>query len=205
MVKEDEKKLDKHTEFESKYRVEPSDRITFKLIAEKLNPESFIYVEGTDVYYVNSEGDFLRYRKPTFGMDVRAELTMKKKPKDAKNNIQRQELNLKITGTHEHTVDEMVQSLNFKKNFSIWKTCDIYKMSDATLVFYTVADTTEGELKKISHFIEIEVSEKEIFEKGMTENDAWAVIGKYELLLADLGITPQRRLKRSLFEMYKRE
>ena len=36
----------------------------------------------------------------------------------------------------------------------------------------------------------------------MTQEQAWEVVQKYEKLLAPLGITPQKRKKLSLFEMY---
>jgi hypothetical protein len=38
----------------------------------------------------------------------------------------------------------------------------------------------------------------------MTEKEAWAVIEKYEKLLEPVGINAYKRLKKSLFEIYKR-
>jgi adenylate cyclase class IV len=75
-------------------------------------------------------------------------------------------------------------------------------MEDATLVSYTVADITDGDLRSEDHFVEIEVSEEQIH--TMNEGQAWAILTKYEKALEPLGITPQKRLKRSLYEMYKR-
>ena len=74
--------------------------------------------------------------------------------------------------------------------------CHIYNFEDATLVFYTVKDGS-----KLDHFMEIEVREDMEF----TEDQAWAIIRKWEKELEPLGITAQNRLRKSLFDMYRRE
>jgi hypothetical protein len=38
----------------------------------------------------------------------------------------------------------------------------------------------------------------------LTEDQAWAIIEKYEKILEPVGITAHKRLRRSLWEMYKR-
>lgn len=198
-----ETKLD-HVEFETKYRVDNSITMPFKLLVEKMPTfKEFIYAEGPDEYYI--KGDlFARYRKESNkGPDSRAEITTKIKPEGAKNNIMRDEFNVRVDMTPRETVVKWLGALGFKYNFTIMKSCFIYRMEDATLVSYSVADVTDGSLKNEDHFVEIEVSEEKI--GTMTEAEAWEIITKYEKALEPLGISPQKRLRLSLFEMYKKD
>lgn len=212
-----EKSLE-HIEFETKYRVEDQNLIIFKQILDGLpEDKKFIYVEGPDFYFTypkwwfdhnpqwDSSGTFGRYRKPSYGLDNgRRQVTCKYKPKDAKNSIQRKELNINVTAeTSESTIFEQFQCHGMQFNSSIIKNCHIYKLVDATLVFYTVYDTTDGTPKKADNFVEIEVDEDTIADK--TESQAWEVIVKYEKLLAAVGLNAQKRLKKSLFEIYRRD
>lgn len=196
-------KLDRLIEFETKYRVDQGLLIEFKSIMASLDGlKKFISVEGGDEYFVKGE-QFLRYRKAAFGMDNgRTEVTMKTKPVGAKNNIIRREWNWRVDNTEPETIREGIKDLGFTFNFSIYKICHIYNFKDATVVFYTVYDTTDKKPSGIDTFVEIEVSEKNIGK--LTENQAWEIIEKYESILAPMGITPQKRLKKSLFEMYER-
>jgi adenylate cyclase class IV len=226
----------KHTEFETKYRVDPATLTDFKQIADKLpGLEKFIYVEGPDTYYTNEHitkkfdafaetlGEkaraafeqlltdtisqfppFMRYRRPSHGLDGdRKELTTKYKQSGSKNNIQREEKNIRVDKVDEDTIMKFVSDLGYKLNFSIWKTCHIYNFSDATIVFYTVYDTTNGKSSKIDTFVEIEVSEEKVSE--MTEKQAFDIIEKYEKALETVGLSARSRLRKSLFEMYRRE
>ncbi len=223
----------KLTEFETKYRVDPSTLTEFKRIMDTLpNLKKFIYVEGPDTYYTNEhimdqfaefakmylkqqERDilnelvestigqfppFMRYRRPSHGLDGdRKELTTKYKQDGAKNNIKREEKNVRVDNTEEDTIMSFVKDIGYKLNFSIWKTCHIYNFEDATLVFYSVYDTTNGKASKMDNFVEIEVSEEKVSE--MTEEQAWGIIQKYEKALETVGLTSKNRLRKSLFEM----
>lgn len=193
------------TEFETKYRVEPHFLTFFKDTVGKLpNLHKFIYVEGPDEYYVKDD-KFMRYRRPSFGLDNnRSEVTMKTKPEGAKNNIKRREWNWRVDNTPEHTIREGIKDLGFEFNFSIWKSCHIYNFDDATLVFYTVYDTTNGKPSKTDTFVEIEVSEEGI-DAGMSEQKCWDTITKYEKILEPIGVNARSRLRKSLYEMYVRE
>jgi len=212
-----EKSLE-HIEFETKYRVEDQNLILFKQILDNLNEDKkFIYVEGPDYYFTypkwwfehntqwDANGTFGRYRKPSYGLDNgRRQVTHKYKPRDAKNSIQRKELNINITPeTSEETIFEQFECHGMKFNASIIKNCHIYKLKDATLVFYTVYDTTDGKPKKADNFVEIEVDEDTI--ASMTEEQAWGIIVKYEKMLESIGLNPQKRLRKSLFEIYRRD
>lgn len=200
----EEKKLD-HIEFESKYRVEPNIAMQFQLLVGKMSTfKEFVHAIGPDEYFVKGEEQFIRYRKEAHkGPDSRAELTMKIKPQGAKNNIIREEFNVRVDGTPRETIVKFVTALGFKHNFTVYKNCLIYRMTDATLVFYTVADITDGMLKNEDHFIEIEVDEETIH--TMTEAQAWEILVKYEKALEIIGINSQKRLRKSLYEMYKRQ
>jgi len=200
----EEKKLD-HIEFESKYRVAPSILMPFKMLVEKMPTfKEFVYAEGPDEYFVNDTmGLFARYRKEAHkGANARAELTIKIKPEGAKNNIIREEYNVRVDGTPRETIVKFVKALGFDHNFTVMKSCFIYRMTDATLVYYSVADVTDGNVKNEDYFVEIEVSEDLIH--NMTEDEAWAVLTRYEKDLEGLGLSPQKRLRKSLYEMYRR-
>jgi predicted adenylyl cyclase CyaB len=198
-------KIPEYTEWETKYRIDGHNLFLFKQVVSQLSGVlHFLYVEGPDFYYINPDREgFARYRKPSFGLDNnRAEITVKFKPKNAKNNIIRKEINVRVDNTPQDAVKELIQSMGYEFNFSIYKSCQIYKMHDATLVFYTVYDTTDGKPKNQDSFVEIELDEEKI--KDMTEKEAWAVIEKYEKILEPIGINSHKRLRKSLFEMYSR-
>lgn len=213
---EPEEKSLEHIEFETKYRMEDHSLIQFKQVIDASPDEkSFVYVEGPDFFYVypqnwfdsmpqwDPKGTFIRFRKPSYGLDKgRRQVTWKYKPRDSKNNIQRKENNWDIGSTPENVIVEQIQDSGAVFNFSLIKNCHIYKFSDATLVFYTVYDTTEGKPNKADYFVEIEVCEELI--ATLTETEAWAIIEKYETVLAPLGINAQKRMKKSLFELYRR-
>lgn len=190
-------KLNHHTEFETKYRVEGDLVYKFKSIVSELDYRNFVYAEGPDYYYTKPDGSFLRYRKAV--TEKRAEITMKEKPTGAKSNIQRKEVNWRVEGNDRSTIHEGALMMGYTYNFSIWKSCHIYNFKDATLVFYTVRD----ENNILDHFVEIELDEKSIHK--LTEKEAMDIIRKYEEILSPLGITYKNRLKKSLFEMYVKE
>jgi predicted adenylyl cyclase CyaB len=189
-----------YLEVECKYNADGINRISFKDLAKDLNPKSFIYVESKDIYYVRAENEFLRYRMPSENKlggseENRSELTFKKKHIE-QNNWTRTEVNLRVDLNSSDLINAFCEGLGYKRNFSIQKACDIYFFDDADIVYYTVKD----EDGKYAHFIEIEANE----DIGMTKEQSWETILKYEKLLLPLGVTPQKRKKLSLYEMYKK-
>ena len=184
-------------EIETKYDADSIDRKEFKKLMESLNPSSFLYVESEDVYYVKSDTEFLRHRKPPKYSEIkRSELTFKKKHVGANNNV-RTEVNLRVDGNSAETVEAFCKGLGYSRNFSIVKCCDIYWLNnECDIVLYSVTD----EDGKIKDFLEIEVLE----DSGFTEDQAWEIISKYEKLLAPLGISAQKRKRLSLFEIYRK-
>lgn len=184
-------------EIETKYDGNSIDRLEFKALASSLNPKSFLYVESDDIYYVKSENEFLRYRRPPSDKSTeRAELTFKKKHVSSNNNV-RTEVNLRIDWNSQETVAAFCEGMGYALNFSIFKMCDIYYFDDANIVYYSVINKD----KKTSNFLEIECNE----DAGFTQEESWAIILKYEKLLSPLGINAQKRKKLSLFEMYKKD
>ena len=193
-------KMQRHTEFETKYRLEGDKVFEFKQLVESIGePYDFVYVQGPDWYYTKSDGSFLRYRKAENDKSNRAELTMKAKPEGAGHNVIRKEVNLRVDKNKFCTVEEFAKMLGYDFNFKIWKMCHIYKFKDATLVFYTVRDDNGI----MTHFVEIELDEDNIH--NLTENEAWDIIRKYERILSPIGITHRHRLNKSLFEMYVKD
>jgi len=187
----------KYLEIETKYEANDADRLKFKALAVTLNPTKFIYVESRDVYYVKSKDEFLRYRMPVEHLnDPRSELTFKKKHTE-RNNMIRTEVNLRVDVNSADLLAAFCEGLGYNRNFSVYKMCDIYYFNDANIVFYSVLD----DFGKTASFMEIEASE----DIGLTPEQAWEVIQKYEKLLAPIGISPQKRKKLSLFEMYRRD
>lgn len=192
--------MQKHTEFETKYRLEGDKVFEFKQLVESIGePYDFVYVQGPDWYYTKPDGSFLRYRRAENDKSNRAELTMKTKPDGAGHNVIRKEVNLRVDKNKFCTVEEFAKMLGYDFNFKIWKMCHIYNFKDATLVFYTVRD----DKGLMTHFVEIELDEDNIHK--LTKDEAWDIIRKYERILAPIGITHRHRLNKSLYEMYVKD
>jgi adenylate cyclase class IV len=179
-------------EIETKYYANDISMDKFLSIVEPMNPE-WIMVSSYDDYYVNDNGEFIRYRYH----DSMGELTIKRKTVEANNN-NRIEVNLKTEGKSAKNVAAFVELLGYKANFSIFKTCKIAFLEKAVLVYYVVYDPNMNELNR---FIEIEA--KEDF-PWASEDDAWNEVLKYEKLFEPIGITSRNRLKKSLFELFKK-
>jgi len=196
-VEPEEAPKDEHRylEIETKYDGDGIDRIEFKTLAASLGTHKFLYVEGRDIYYVKGENDFLRHRMAAEHLeDKRSELTFKKKSNDKNNNV-RTEVNLRIDLNSPELVSAFCEGIGYKRNFSVYKYCDIYFFDDANIVYYTVLSDDN----KKDSYLEIEANE----DSGLTEKDAWDIVLKYEKLLSPLGISAQKRKKLSLFEIYR--
>jgi len=188
-------------EFETKYRTTVDKVYKFKDIIEmRPDVKDFLYVQGDDIYYTKKD-DFLRHRLAAKG-SKRAELTYKYTPKEAKNNIARTEVNLRVDANDESTVKKFTEVLKFKYNFRITKICHIYYAEDANLVFYSIKDHDDPKQKDMDHYIEIEVNE-ELCSK-LTKEENMEVIRKWERILEPIGVKHQGRLPGSLFDMYRK-
>ena len=197
----EEIKISRFTEFETKYTSDIAHLSQFKSIVEKL-PDliEFIYAEGPDTYFTKSDGSFGRYRAAKYPHGTTyAQWTLKIKPVGAKNNISRLEYNWRVDGTPAQEIVDGALWMGFTYNFKISKSCHIYRYPDATLVFYSVKE--DGSSKE-DYFMEIEITEETVHE--LTEDQAWDIIRKYEKVLEPVGVTAQKRMRRSLFELYRK-
>ena len=200
-AKVEEPKIARLTEFETKYNSDIAHLSQFKSIVEALpDPLNFTYAEGPDTYLTKPDGSFGRYRVAKYPSDTKyAQWTLKLKPAGAKNNISRLEYNWRVDGTPGQEILDGAAAMGFTFNFRITKQCHIYEFKDATLVFYSVRE--DGVVKE-DYYVEIEITEDTIHE--LTEEQAWEIIRKYEKALEPIGVNAQKRLRRSLFEMYRK-
>lgn len=180
-------------EIETKYDASNIKMEDFLKIVEELPIRKHLLVSSYDDYYTNKEGDFVRYR----WHNDRGELTIKRKTKDSNNN-ERLEVNLPTEGNNAPTVSRFLALLGYNENFSIYKTCNIFWTDKVDLVYYVVYDK---EFKEKRRFIEIEADEECEWE---SEEEAWNEVLKYEKMLEPLGITPKNRLRKSLFEIFRK-
>ena len=182
----------KNKEIETKYLADEIDMEEFIKLVDKLNPE-WTMVSSYDDYYVNEKGEFIRYRYH----DHMGELTIKRKTIDLNNN-NRVEVNVPTDGKSSNAISAFCDLLGYKKNFSIFKTCKIAFLEKIVLVYYVVYDEN---LKEKKRFIEVEANEKYSWP---SEEEAWNEVIKYENMLYPLGISSKNRLKKSLFEIFKK-
>jgi adenylate cyclase class IV len=181
-------------EVELKYSADDIKFESFMKIIDTLSIKKKMMVSSFDDYFMNDEGDFVRYRHT----DEKGELTIKRKL-NKNNNNQRVEVNVPTSGDNLAAVQAFVGLLGYKHNFGIYKTCKIFWFDKVDLVYYVVYDK---EFKELRRFIEIEALEDGV--EWASEEEAFAEVLKYEKLLEPLGVTPQHRMKKSLFELFRR-
>lgn len=166
-------------------------------------PEDIVKIKDVsswDTYYTKPNGDFCRYRNS----ELSPELTIKRKLSD-KNNQKRIEVNVPLDSQRvrqdklEEVVNAYTELEGYQKNFKIYKTCFIYFIGPLNYVFYIVYDENMNEQRK---FIEIEFDEE--VARSLSEEEVFKRLDEFELLLTPLGINSKKRLKRSLFEMFRR-
>jgi len=181
------------TEIETKYDASEVSLQDFKNIIKdnEIEIKKRLLVSSFDSYYVDKNDQFIRYRYN----EGHGELTIKRKTQEH-HNFNRIEVNIPTAGDNEKAVTEFVSLLGYSHNFSIYKTCDIYWTDKVDLVYYVVYDK---EFKELRRFIEIEALEDYPWE---SEEQVWNEITKYEKMLEPLGIKPQNRLRKSLFETF---
>jgi adenylate cyclase class IV len=165
-----------------------------------LSSIDYIEVGSWDTYFSTGKSDeFIRFRE-----GFNPELTIKKKTVGS-NNFNRVEVDLKLSAT---TADykEVSKWLSilpvpYLKNFKIYKYCFIYVYSDITLVYCVVYNE---EMEEKGRFVEIEIDKKQV-EKFNTPGEALKYLNDFEQKLSVLGITPQNRMKKSLWELFRKE
>ena len=69
-------------------------------------------------------------------------------------------------------------------------------------MYYIVYDK---DMKELGRFIEIEVNKDKVDPLNATKRGAEGTLNYYADKLKELGLTPQNRMKKSLFEMYVKD
>lgn len=164
-----------------------------KLVESKYKVKKRLLVSSYDDYFVDKNDNFLRYRHK----EGRGELTIKRKL-DEHNNNKRIEVNIPTDGNAMLAVTQFAELLGYQHNFCVYKTCEVYWIDNVVICYYVVYDE---EWKEQRRFIEIEADEDLHWE---SEAAAWAVVEAYEKDFEALGITSRNRLKKSLFELFRR-
>lgn len=182
-------------EIETKYAANAVTVSQFNTLITTWKPKQHLNVSGWDYYFMSTEDpdDFIRYRaSPT-----KPQLTMKRKTKDG-NNYVRIELNVPLgNDANLATITAFCELLGFKFNFQIWKTCWIYWFDKFNVVYYIVGDNN---LTEQDRFMEIEMDEEHPW---INSEEAWAILVEVEKRMTPLGVSPQARLKKSLYERFR--
>lgn len=155
--------------------------------------------DSVDHYFTNKDSTrFMRWREgQTVSGNKTWELTSKIKLSDKNNNL-RTEVNIPInsSGMVISKAKEFSKHHGCEYDFSIRKDVQIYWIGKVVLSHYTTYDY-EG--NKLHTFMEIEADESYSWE---SDEEALNEIVEWEKKLSCLNITPQNRIKRSLFELY---
>lgn len=188
--------MEEFKELEFKYK---ADEVALKSFLDLMNTLPFLKtknVSSWDTYYTldSNKEEFQRFRDSDT-----PELTKKRKVKTS-NNWERVEsdLPLDVNRINEKIVNFHVGLDGYKKNFKIFKTCFIFWFNEVNFVYYIVYDE---DMHEQGRFIEVEVNKDKIPDLGGIDK-AFEKLKQQEQILFKLGISPQNRLKKSLFEMF---
>lgn len=181
-------------ELEYKYKADDIGLKEFKELMSRSTIKKSLEVSSWDVYYTKGDEEFLRFRNGTM-----PELTKKTKTQSG-NNWVRVECDLPLDPRRvtEAIVDKFAEMEGYTKSFKIFKSCFIYWVELVSYVFYIVYDEN---MKEKGRFIEVE------FEKDQVANhtNPEEILNMYAKKLEDIDLTPQNRMKKSLFEMFRKK
>lgn len=176
-------------ELEYKYKADDIKLTDFQKLMETIGYSKKLEVSSWDHYYTNKEPNaFIRFRDSA----ATPELTQKRKTV-SENNWSRVEVDLPLDRTKidEKTVSAFVNLLGFEKNFKIFKSCFIYWTKEVNFVYYIVYSP---DMEEKGRFVEVEIN------KG--SNADLDHLNMYADKLKVLGLSPQNRMKKSLYEMF---
>lgn len=183
------------TELEFKYDGSDIKLSKFVAFANANNPVKRVEVSGWDYYY-SGDGlpfEFLRYREGGC-----SELTIKIK-NDEKNNNSRFELDLPLsTKVSLWMVEKFVSLFGFKENFRVMKYCDIYWFEKVDIVYYIIYNK---DMNEVGRRVEIEARKDYPFKSA---EEGTAEVKAMEQKMAEIGITPQMRMKKSMWEQFRK-
>lgn len=203
--------MDNFTELEYKYNADNIGLQDFQDLMKSIGYLKSLDISSWDYYYTNENNDFIRFRESDT-----PELTIKRKTTE-NNNWNRIEVDLpldknKISVT---IVEEFVNLQNYQFNFKVYKSCFIYWSEYVNYVYYIVYDE---QMRECNRFIEVEVNKDKINELASEERRQSEIEAGFKLLpisplsvlkeaeekLTILGISSKNRLKKSLFEIFKK-
>lgn len=185
----------KFTECEYKYRADNVALTKFHEFCKNKNPDKYVLASGFDHFYSNPKDTtaFCRHRT---GADTN-QLTFKRKLND-KNNFVRTEHNIDLSpGMKDEQIAAFCGEFGYKHSRSIYKDAFIYNYEYCTYVYYICYDL---DMKELGRFLEIELREDLDWKNQETAIQNLDAIA--ELFSKELGVTPQMRLKKSLYEMF---
>lgn len=184
-------------EIEYKYRADKIKLQDFINLVKNLNPLKRKDASSWDFYFTKDSNpdDFIRYRESD-----NPELTIKRKT-NTSNSWERVEIDLPLDKDRisKEIVENWAGLENYKQNFSIYKTCVIFWLEKVNLVYYLTYDSN---MKELDRFIEIEVNKDYVTKVGSEK--AFLELLEVERKLEPIGITYNNRLKRSLFDIYRK-
>jgi len=187
----------KNLEIEFKYRADDISLSKFGDFCAGFNPTKHVLAAGYDYFYEKA-GDADSFCRLRVGPDAN-QLTFKRKTNDANNFIRTEHnIDLKPNMTKDQ-IEALVLEFGYKYNTSLYKSCFIYEYDSYIFVYYIVYD---ADMKELGRFIEVEMDEHY---NWADEADAYNYLLVLEKLLKPLGISPANRVKRSLFELFRKE
>jgi adenylate cyclase class IV len=190
--------MKKHLEIEFKYRADNVGLEAFVKFCKDFNGlKGQFSASGYDHFYdnVKDSGAFGRLR---VGPDSN-QLTFKRKTENA-NNFVRTEHNIDLAPTtSREQIEAFYGEFGYVYNMSLFKSCFVYEYERHIFVYYVCYDT---DMKETGRYIEVEMSEDYPW---ASESDAYEELTVLEKLMKPLGISPQSRVKKSLFELYRKE
>lgn len=189
-------------ELEYKYRANNISLSSFRDLMNRLPIIDRKQVSSWDVYYIqkNDPDSFQRFR-----MDrEKPELTKKIKTLKT-NNWSRIESDLALDPLKisEKAVSYHVGLDGYLENFRIYKYCEVFFEDFINWVYYIVYN---ADMEEVDRFIEVEINKNMVpmlinYHASSPEQ----MLIEAELILAqEFGINSQSRLKKSLFEMYRK-
>lgn len=183
------------TELEFKYDASDIKLSRFVEFANSLNPVKRVEGSGWDYYY-SGEGqnfEFIRYRHGGL-----SELTIKIKNNE-KNNNDRFELDLPLAmDVPRWMIEKFVSLFGFKENFRVYKYFDIYWFEKVDIVYYTIFDKN---MVEVGRRVEIEARKDYPYKSA---EEALDEVRSMEQAMSEIGITPQKRMKKSMWETFRK-
>ena len=193
-------------ELEYKYKADEVKIKDFRALMEKLGFNVRLDVSSWDIYYLDGKDNdkFLRFRNGS-----NPELTRKQKT-NKNNNWERIEVDLPLdlNRVSEDLVTKFVEMGGYKENFRIYRTCFIYWMDEVNYVYYIVYNEDQRE---IGRFIEVEVNKdvatklkNPMWDSSTETEERYNPLDNAAKELESIGLTHRNRMKRSLFEIYRK-